>query len=73
MPQTPPISTHKTGTNGTYKAIDHEGNVYEVEIWYVDGVMNRRERQVMNYGVLASQTNDAVDNRPKPYEGWNLD
>ncbi len=73
MPELPPISTHKTGTHGTYKAIDHEGNVYEVEIWYVDSTMHRRERLVMNYALLAAQSHDAVEPRLKPHEGWNLD
>ena len=73
MPELPLISTHKTGTHGTYKAIDHEGNVYEVEIWYVDNTMHRRERLVMNYALLASQSQDAVEIRLKPHEGWMLD
>lgn len=73
MPELQPISTHKTGDSGTYKAIDHEGNVYEVDIWYTENTMHRRERLVMNYAVLAAQSNDAVEKRLKPHEGWNLD
>lgn len=73
MPELQPISTHKWGECGTWKAIDGEGTVYEVEINYVDDIMHRRERKVMDYAVLRSQSVDALETgRFKPHEGWDI-
>lgn len=74
LPQMPPISSHQCGQDGVYKAIDAEGNVFEVHISYVDGVMRRSERKIMDYALLSAQSSHAVEPpRLKPHEGWHLD
>lgn len=74
LPEIPPISSHQYGQDGVFKAIDAEGSVYEIHICYVNGVMRRRERKLMDYALLAAQSSHAVEPpRLKPHEGWNLD
>jgi len=74
MPELQPISLHRYGQDGVFKAIDAEGSVYEVHISYVDGMMRRSERKVMDYALLAAQSSHAMEpSRLKPHEGWDVD
>ncbi len=67
----PLISTFEYGVNGTYKAIDNEGNVYLVSWDFDPDTPIRSEQFVMNYQQLSRQALER--NQLAPHEGWVLE
>lgn len=69
----PPISTWEGGKEGTYKAVDHDGNVFLVDFSVSDGVLKREKRFFCDYaGLLASSTLKTEPKRASAGENWTI-
>jgi hypothetical protein len=71
LPEYPLISTYQTGINGTYKAIDGEGNVWLVAWDFNPDVPVKSQQFVMDYHALSRVA--VEQNRLAPTEGWVIE
>lgn len=71
LPQYQPISAY-SGRSGTFKAINHEGNVYLVT-WqhFEDKPPVRKEEFAMDYFTLCRKSDEKVSTM-RPEQGWDL-
>jgi len=73
LPQYAPISTHKGDNEGTYKAIDSDGNVFLVDFSMGENGLRRNKRFFCDYAaLLASSSLRSEPKRCDAAENWTL-
>jgi hypothetical protein len=73
LPESKPISTWEGGREGTYKAVDADGNVFLVDFSYFQGVLRHEKRFFCDYaGLLSSSTLKTEPKRASAGENWTV-
>lgn len=73
LPEYAPVSTWEWGKEGTYKAVDYDGNVFLVDYSYSDGLLRHEKRFFCDYaGLLSSSTLKTEPKRASPGENWTI-